>query len=196
MVKIILPAVYIDKNVSFTDYFVYTKVQIKFANNYFTAEGMKITLLLSGKTEDEYLTKGITKYTGRLVHYIPFEIIVVPSLKNSKNLAIEQQKQKESEAFIKSIPAAGYVVLLDEHGKEFTSVAFSEFLQKQINSGVRNLYFIIGGPYGFSNEILQRADQLLSLSQMTFSHQMVRLLFVEQLYRAFTILKNESYHHF
>lgn len=156
---------------------------------------MKITLLLIGKTDEEYLQKGIARYEERVKHYSSFEIIVVPGLKNTKNLAMEQQKQKEAEQILKYIIPGNYIVLLDENGKEMNSVDFSVFLQKQINNSIKNLIFIIGGPYGFSEDVKKKASNLLSLSQMTFSHQLVRLIFCEQLYRAFTILKNEPYHH-
>lgn len=156
---------------------------------------MKITLLLIGKTEDDYITKGFATYEQRLKHYISFETIVIPALKNTKALSIEQQKQKEGELVFKQIQTSDKLILLDENGKEYTSVAFSGFIQQQMNSGIKNVVFVVGGPYGFSDEIYKRANGKISLSKMTFSHQMVRLFFVEQLYRAMTILKNEPYHH-
>ena len=156
---------------------------------------MKITLILNGKTEDDYIQKGITVFEQRLKHYLPFEIIIIPALKNTKALSIEQQKQKEGELVLKYLQPADRLILLDENGKEQTSLQFSSFIQQQMNSGIKNLIFVVGGPYGFSEELYKRANGKVSLSKMTFSHQMVRLFFVEQLYRAMTILKNEPYHH-
>jgi 23S rRNA (pseudouridine1915-N3)-methyltransferase len=156
---------------------------------------MKITLILNGKTEDDHIIKGFSIYEQRLKHYISFETVVIPALKNTRALSIEQQKQKEGELMMKIIQNPDKVILLDENGKEYDSVGFSVFIQQQMNSGIRNLIFIVGGPYGFSDEMYKRANGKLSLSKMTFSHQMVRLFFVEQVYRAMTILKNEPYHH-
>ncbi len=156
---------------------------------------MKITLILNGKTEDDHIIKGFAIYEQRLKHYISFETIVIPALKNTKALSVEQQKQKEAELLFKHIQASDKLILLDENGKEYHSVGFSEFIQQQMNSGIKNLVFVVGGPYGFSDEVYKRANGKLSLSKMTFSHQMVRLFFVEQVYRAMTILKNEPYHH-
>ncbi|MCK6648769.1 MAG: 23S rRNA (pseudouridine(1915)-N(3))-methyltransferase RlmH [Bacteroidia bacterium] len=156
---------------------------------------MKITLILNGKTEDDHIKKGFAIYEQRLKHYISFEIIVIPALKNTKALSVEQQKQKEAELLFKQIQSSDKLILLDENGKEYHSVGFSEFIQQQMNSGVKNLVFVVGGPYGFSDEVYKRANGKLSLSKMTFSHQMVRLFFIEQVYRAMTILKNEPYHH-
>lgn len=156
---------------------------------------MKITLILNGKTEDDHIIKGFAVYEQRLKHYISFETIVIPALKNTKALSIDQQKQKEAELILKNLQNPDKVILLDENGKEYDSVGFSGFIQQQMNSGIKNLVFIVGGPYGFSDEIYKRANGKLSLSKMTFSHQMVRLFFIEQVYRAMTILKNEPYHH-
>ncbi|MBL7889528.1 MAG: 23S rRNA (pseudouridine(1915)-N(3))-methyltransferase RlmH [Bacteroidia bacterium] len=156
---------------------------------------MKITLILNGKTEDDHIIKGFAIYEQRLKHYISFETIVIPALKNTKALSVEQQKQKEAELLFKHIQSSDKLILLDENGKEYHSVGFSEFIQQQMNSGIKNLVFVVGGPYGFSDEVYKRANGKLSLSKMTFSHQMVRLFFVEQVYRAMTILKNEPYHH-
>ncbi|HET6226971.1 MAG TPA: 23S rRNA (pseudouridine(1915)-N(3))-methyltransferase RlmH [Bacteroidia bacterium] len=156
---------------------------------------MKVTLILNGKTEDEYIQKGITLFEERLKHYVPFESIIIPALKNTKALSVEQQKEKEGELVLKNIQPSDRLILLDENGKEYTSLEFSGFIQQQMNSGIKNLIFVVGGPYGFSNAIYKRANAKLALSKMTFSHQMVRLFFVEQLYRAMTILKNEPYHH-
>lgn len=156
---------------------------------------MKITLILNGKTEDDYIQKGITIFEQRLKHYVSFESIIIPALKNTKALSIEQQKQKEGELVLKNLQPSDRLILLDENGKEYTSLQFSAFMQQQMNSGIKNLVMVVGGPYGFSDELYKRANGKISLSKMTFSHQMVRLFFVEQLYRAMTILKNEPYHH-
>jgi 23S rRNA (pseudouridine1915-N3)-methyltransferase len=156
---------------------------------------MKITLLTIGKTEDSYLKDGIDKYLSRLKHYIRFEIIEIPELKNTKALSQEQQKAKETELIFKNTVSTDHIVLLDERGTELTSVQFSAMLNKKMIASVQNLVFIIGGPYGFDDSVYKRANDQLSLSRMTFSHQMVRLFFVEQVYRAFTILKGEPYHH-
>jgi 23S rRNA (pseudouridine1915-N3)-methyltransferase len=156
---------------------------------------MKITLLTVGKTEDTYLKDGIDKYLKRLKHYIKFEISELPELKNTKALSQEQQKAKEAELLFKNITSTDHVILLDEGGTELTSVQFADLLNKKMIASVNNLVFIIGGPYGFDESIYKRANDKLSLSRMTFSHQMVRLFFAEQVYRAFTILKGEPYHH-
>lgn len=156
---------------------------------------MKITLLCVGKTDDSYLQEGISKYANRLKHYIRFSIVEIPDLRNTKNLSFEQQKSKEAELIMKQVSATDHVVLLDDKGKEYTSKAFSEFLNQGMIKSIGSMVFIIGGPYGFDEQIYQRADMKLSLSKMTFSHQMVRLFFTEQLYRSFTILRNEPYHH-
>lgn len=156
---------------------------------------MKITLLVVGKTEDKYLIEGIEKYLNRLKHYIGFNLMVIPEIKNTKNLSEAQQKVKEAELILKQISNLDTVILMDEKGKKYTSVAFSNYLNKQMIGSVQHLVFIIGGPYGFDESIYKRANGSMSLSDMTFSHQMVRLFFVEQLYRAFSILKGEPYHH-
>lgn len=156
---------------------------------------MKITLLCIGKTDDKFIQEGIDKYLGRLKHYITVNTIVIPDVKNVKNMSQSQQMEKESDLFLKQINPQDYVVLLDERGKEFRSIEFSDFLSKKMVAGISNMVFLIGGPYGFSDKVRDRANYLVSLSKMTFSHQMVRLFFVEQVYRAFTILKNEPYHH-
>lgn len=156
---------------------------------------MKITLIAVGKTEDKYLIEGIEKYLNRLKHYVNFNLVIIPDVKNTKNLSEAQQKAKEAEVIHKQISNSDVVMLMDENGKKFSSVAFSQFINKQMVGSVQNLVFIIGGPYGFDESIYKRANGKISLSEMTFSHQMVRLFFVEQLYRAFTILKNEPYHH-
>jgi len=137
----------------------------------------------------------VADYVKRLKHYLPFEMEVVPDLKNNKNLSEIQQKEAEGKLILSRLALSDYVVLLDEKGKSFSSVGFSDWMQKQLLAGRKNLIFLIGGPYGFSEEIYRRAQSNISLSEMTFSHQMVRLIFIEQLYRACTILKNEPYHH-
>ncbi len=156
---------------------------------------MKITLLAIGKTDDRNLQTLIEAYTKRLSHYVSFDFIIIPDIKNAKNLSEPQQKKAEGDEILKRIELSDQLVILDENGKSFTSVGFSKYLQKKMNSGLKNLVFVIGGPYGFSDEIYQRANGKIALSQMTFSHQMVRLFFIEQLYRGFTILRNEPYHH-
>ena len=156
---------------------------------------MKILFLVIGKTDEDYLVTGIKKYVGRLGHYVPFEMKELPDIRNRKTLNEEQQKKAESFLLLQQLQPGDQVVLLDEKGKSYTSVELSEILEKQMASGVKRLVFVVGGPYGFAQEVYDRADTMLSLSPMTFSHQMVRLIFVEQLYRAFTILKGEPYHH-
>ncbi len=156
---------------------------------------MKIKLLAIGKTDDKSLQALIATYQERLKHYVKFELAIIPDIKNAKNLSQKQQKEKEGLLLLSKLQAGDQLVLLDEKGKDFRSVEFSNFLQKKMNSGFKQLVFVIGGPYGFSEEVYQRAQGKISLSKMTFSHQMIRLFFTEQLYRAFTILKNEPYHH-
>ncbi len=156
---------------------------------------MKITFLTIGKTEDNYLKEGIEKYLKRLKHYIKFEMVEIPELKNTKSLSEEQQKVKEAEIISKNLINTDYIILLDERGAELSSTKFADTLNKKMLSSIQHLVFVVGGPYGFDNSLLIKANEKLSLSKMTFSHQMVRLFFVEQLYRAFTILKGEPYHH-
>ncbi|WP_438972094.1 23S rRNA (pseudouridine(1915)-N(3))-methyltransferase RlmH [Polaribacter sp.] len=156
---------------------------------------MKIKLLAIGKTDHKQLSLLIDEYKNRLKHYIKFEIETIPDLKNAKNLSEIQQKNKEGELILKKIQATDVLVLLDDKGKEFTSIEFSKYLQKKMNAGIKQLVLVIGGPYGFSEAVYEKAQSKLSLSKMTFSHQMIRLFIVEQLYRGFTILKNEPYHH-
>jgi 23S rRNA (pseudouridine1915-N3)-methyltransferase len=156
---------------------------------------MTIKLLAIGKTDNKELQKLIEDYQKRLGFYIKFEFEIIPDLKNSKNLSEEQQKQKEGDLILGKLNAIDVLILLDEKGKQMDSVSFSNYLQKHMNSGIKQLVFVIGGPYGFSKEVYKKAQGKLSLSKMTFSHQMVRLFVVEQLYRAFTILRNEPYHH-
>jgi len=156
---------------------------------------MTIKLLAVGKTDHKNLQQLIGEYENRLKHYIRFELEVIPDIKNSKNLSEKQQKEKEGELILKKTNPTDVVVLLDENGKQYSSVDFSNYLQKKMNSGIKQLVFVIGGPYGFSEEVYKKAQVKISLSKMTFSHQMVRLFVVEQVYRAFTILRNEPYHH-
>ncbi|UZH54561.1 23S rRNA (pseudouridine(1915)-N(3))-methyltransferase RlmH [Salinimicrobium tongyeongense] len=156
---------------------------------------MTIKLLTIGKTDDKALQNLIDTYVNRLGHYNRFEFEIIPDLKKTKNLSVDQQKTAEGKLILEKVTTSDVVVLLDENGKQFTSEAFSEYIQKRLNSGMKQLMFVIGGPYGFSEEVYARADAKISLSKMTFSHQMVRLFFVEQLYRAFSILRNEPYHH-
>ncbi len=156
---------------------------------------MNIKLIAVGKTDQAALQALINEYQKRLSRYVPFDLQVITDVKNSKSLSEEQQKVKEGELILKSVASTDYLVLLDERGKEYTSVEFSAYIQKVMLSGSKQMTFVIGGPYGFSEAVYRRADAKVALSKLTFSHQMVRLFFVEQLYRAFTILKNEPYHH-
>lgn len=155
---------------------------------------MKISLLVVGKTTDDRLSSLIGDYQQRLKHYIPFEFIVLPDLKNAKAMSEEQIKAAEGNAILQALTPAMDVILLDEHGKEYRSIEYADWLQKKMTSG-KDLTLVIGGPYGFSKAVYARANGKLSLSQMTFSHQMIRLMAIEQLYRAMTILRNEPYHH-
>lgn len=154
-----------------------------------------IKLLTIGKTDNTSLQSLITEYENRLKHYIRFEMEIIPDIKNAKNLSESQQKEKEGNLILKKINNTDVMILMDEKGKQFTSLEFSNYLQKKMNSGIKQLVLVIGGPYGFSDEVYTKAQGKISLSKMTFSHQMVRLFMVEQIYRAFTILKNEPYHH-
>ena len=156
---------------------------------------MKVTLLTVGKTNDLSFKNAISEYQKRLKFYISFEIEEIPSLKNTKNLTEDKQKEKEGELILKYLQAEDEVILLDDKGDEFTSKQFATYIEKKASSGLKQLYFVVGGPYGFSQEVYQRANDKVSLSRMTFSHQMVRLVFTEQLYRAMTILRGEPYHH-
>lgn len=156
---------------------------------------MKICLLVIGKTDEAYLQKGIEIFLKRIPHYISFEMKVIPDLKNSKNLSEQQQKEKEGELILQQVTTSDELFLLDEQGIESTSVEFARFLERKMIAGIKRLVIVIGGPYGFSGNVYARANGKLSLSRMTFSHQMVRLIFAEQLYRAMTILKGEPYHH-
>ena len=156
---------------------------------------MKILLLVIGKTDEDYLITGIKKYVGRLGHYVSFEMKEIPDIRTRKTLSEEQQKKAESFLLLQQLQPGDHVVLLDENGTSYTSVAFAENLEKLMASGAKRIVFVIGGPYGFAQEVYDKANAKMALSAMTFSHQMVRLIFVEQLYRAFTILKGEPYHH-
>lgn len=155
---------------------------------------MKTTLILVGKTTGKLYSQAIEDYEKRIGHYMPFVIKILPELRSTKSLTEEQQKTKEGEMILKNISSSDIVVLLDEHGHEYRSIEFAKWLEKKRNGG-RNVTFVIGGPYGFSEDVYARANEQISLSKMTFSHQMVRLVFVEQLYRACTIIKGEPYHH-
>ncbi|SNB13470.1 Ribosomal RNA large subunit methyltransferase H [Flavobacterium psychrophilum] len=166
---------------------------IKFVFIY--TNNMNIKLIAIGKTDNKNLQTLIDDYTKRLSFYIKFDLEIIADIKNVKNLSETQQKEKEGELILSKITPTDQLILLDENGKTFSSVAFSDQLQKKMNSGIKTLVFVIGGPYGFSDDVYKKAFGKISLSQMTFSHQMVRLFFIEQLYRGFTILKNEPYHH-
>ncbi len=156
---------------------------------------MTIKLLAIGKTDSSELLKLIGIYEQRLKHYIKFKLEIIPDIKNVKNLSQAQQKEKEGDLILKQLSPTDALIILDENGRQYTSIEFSQFLQKKMNSGLKQLVFVIGGPYGFSEAIYKKAQGKISFSAMTFSHQMIRLFAVEQVYRAFTILKNEPYHH-
>jgi len=156
---------------------------------------MKITFLLCGKTSEDWIAAGASVYSKRIKNYIQFEEKVLPDLKNSSKLSVNEIKSKEGEQILAELDASDYLVLMDENGDTFTSISFSAELQKLMNAGRKRLVFLIGGPYGFSQEVYKRANKKISLSNMTFSHQIIRIIFLEQLYRAFTILNNEPYHH-
>ncbi|GHT62529.1 ribosomal RNA large subunit methyltransferase H [Bacteroidia bacterium] len=156
---------------------------------------MKTQLIVVGKTFQDFILKGVNEYCTRLKHYLPFEMEVIPDMKNTKNLSFDQLKEKEGELILKSFQAGDFIVLLDERGLTFTSLEFSKYIEKKIQTVPKRLVFVIGGPYGFSQKIYDAAREKIALSKMTFSHQLVRLVFVEQLYRAMTIIGNEPYHH-
>ena len=156
---------------------------------------MKIKLLQIGKTNDEYLLKGIDEYSVRIKNYVPFEIETIPYLKNSNSFSPELVKQKEGELILQKIKKEDILILLDENGKTHSSRGFATFLQQQMNTGNKQLIFLIGGAYGFSSNVYERANGKISLSSMTFSHQIIRILFIEQLYRGFTIIHHHPYHH-
>ena len=155
---------------------------------------MRITLVTVGRTDIPWVRTGLEMYVSRLEHYVPFSLREIPELKGVSALSKDQIKEREGELILKQVRSADEVVLLDEHGKEHTSVGFSQYLQKQMNAGIRTLVFVVGGAFGFAPSVYAAASDKISLSQMTFNHQMVRLFFVEQLYRAFTILRHEPYH--
>lgn len=156
---------------------------------------MKITLLTVGKTDKDWVKQGMDIYVSRLKHYIPFSVVEIPELKNVSSLTKEQIKVREGELILKNIRPADDVILLDERGKEFSSVEFAKVIQDKITYAGKDIVYVIGGAYGFSDAVYQRANSRISLSRMTFSHQMVRAIFIEQVYRAFTIMKGEPYHH-
>lgn len=156
---------------------------------------MKVVLLSVGKTDEDFYVRAIEMFKKRLSHYIPFELDFVPDVKNRKNLSEKEQKQLEGEAILNRIQPGDHVVLLDDKGKQYSSIEFSAFIEKRSHSVPKRLVFVVGGPYGFADQVYDRANEKLSLSRMTFTHQMVRLVFVEQLYRAMTILNGEPYHH-
>lgn len=156
---------------------------------------MKIRFIVIGKTDEEYLRHGIAEYLSRLKRYIPLEYIELPALKNASSLSLPEQQSREKELLEKQIQPGEVVVLLDEHGKQLKSSEFATFLNQKMVSGIKSLVFIVGGPFGFHPSLKKTQIDMISLSRLTFSHQMVRLIFAEQLYRAFTILRNESYHH-
>ncbi len=156
---------------------------------------MNIKLITIGKTDNKNLQSLIDEYTKRLSFYVKFDLEIIPDIKNVKNLSEAQQKEKEGELILSKITPTEHLILLDENGKTFSSVGFSNFLQKKMNAGIKTLVFVIGGPYGFSETVYKQAVGKVSLSEMTFSHQMVRLFVIEQIYRGFTILRNEPYHH-
>lgn len=156
---------------------------------------MKIQLLVVGKTDDAYIDEGVNRYVERVRHFVPFEIKVIPDIKNRKTLTEDQQKKAEGALILAQIQPSDIVVLLDENGRQFSSRGFADFIEKQTGASNKRLVFVVGGPYGFSEEVYAKASSRISLSLMTFSHQMVRLVFAEQLYRAYTILKGIPYHH-
>lgn len=156
---------------------------------------MQVELIVIGKTNATYLQTGIQEYLDRLKHYLPFKLTVIPDIKNAKSLSQEQLKVKEGELILKPLEKSDVLILLDENGKMFSSVEFSKYIQSHMLAGRKRVIFVIGGAYGFSTDVYQRSNGKVGLSKMTFSHQMVRLIFVEQLYRAMTILKGEPYHH-
>lgn len=156
---------------------------------------MKITLLVVGKTTDPHFMAGIDEYARRIRHYLPFDMEVIPELRNTKSLSEEQQKEKEADLLLKAFLPGDHIVLLDEHGREFRSLEFASWMEKKMAAGLKRLVFVVGGPYGFSPRVHAAASEKISLSRMTFSHQMIRLIFAEQIYRAMTILNHEPYHH-
>lgn len=155
---------------------------------------MRITLLQTGKTRDRFILDGVEEFVSRVRHYVPFNMETVPDLKNTRSMTMKEVQEKEADGILKRIKPGDYVVLLDERGRSFSSIGFAEHLNS-LDARVNHLVFIIGGPYGFSPRVYERAGEKLSLSPLTFSHQLIRVLFMEQLYRAFTILRGEPYHH-
>ncbi|MDE6524400.1 23S rRNA (pseudouridine(1915)-N(3))-methyltransferase RlmH [Paramuribaculum intestinale] len=156
---------------------------------------MKITIMAVGRTTTPYIAKATDDYIGRACHYMPVEMLTVADIRQTRSLTMQQQRDKEGEQLLQAFQPSDMVVLLDEHGREMTSRQFAGYIERQAVSGRRRLVFVIGGPYGFSDAVRSRADAMISLSQMTFSHEMVRLFFAEQIYRAMTILRGEPYHH-
>lgn len=156
---------------------------------------MKMTLLTVGKTDVKWVKEGLELYSSRLVHYIPFSVSEIPELKNVSALSKDQIKEKEGELILKQVKPSDELILMDEHGKEFRSIEFADFIREKMTRSGKDIVFVIGGAYGFSKAVYDRANSKMSLSKMTFSHQMVRTIFTEQLYRAFTIIKGEPYHH-
>jgi len=155
---------------------------------------MRITLIETGKTRDPFIREGVELFRSRVIHYVPFQIDTLPDLKNTRNLGMKEVQEREGQILLKRLKPGDFMILLDERGKEFHSISFAEYLNG-LEGRVKHLLFVIGGPYGFSEEVYKRADASLSLSKLTFSHQLVRVIFMEQLYRAYTILKGEPYHH-
>lgn len=160
-----------------------------------SSNAVKIKIIAIGKTQKKFLIEGEKEYLKRLSHYIKVEVVELSDIKNAKSKTVDQIKQEEGQLILSNLETGGITVLLDEKGKEFGSVDFSKWVQQKMNQGGKHITFVVGGPYGFSDEVYQKATQKLSLSKMTFSHQMIRMLFYEQLYRAFSILRNEPYHH-
>lgn len=156
---------------------------------------MKTYLLVIGKTDAAFIREGIAEYEKRLMRYLPYEMKILPDVKNARNMTESLQKEKEGELILEQLQAGDWVVLLDEKGKQYTSVGFADYLAQKMLLGIKRLVFVIGGPYGFAESVYQRTNEKISLSKMTFSHQMVRMIFTEQIYRAMTILKGEPYHH-
>lgn len=156
---------------------------------------METSLMVIGKTTSKYIISGIDEYVARVKHYLPFELQVIPDIKGTRGMTPERQKEEEGKLILSRLTKGDALILLDERGKELTSVEFSEYMSKKMSSGLKRTVFAVGGPYGFSKDVYARADGMLSLSRMTFPHELVRLFFVEQLYRAMTILRGEPYHH-
>lgn len=156
---------------------------------------MEIILLTVGKTSSSYIISGIEDYSRRLKHYVPFKLMSIPDPRNVKNLTSSQRKDAEGTLLLQNLESSDLCILLDERGKEYTSIEFATFLEKSMASGKKRIVFVVGGPYGFSEAVYRRCDSKISLSRMTFNHEMVRLFFTEQIYRAMTILRNEPYHH-